>query len=168
MRVVAFDSFVKPDSPVARETGALLCDSMATALEQSDFVTVHLPLTPETRRVFGHRMFAAVKRGAFFVNTSRGAVVDEMALIEALQSGRLAGAALDVRDTEPPSSRGVLESLPSVILTPHIGSFTAEAQERTFEAVAADVDRLLSRQPVLNAVNFDRPQKPGGPSSTRP
>lgn len=161
MRVAAFDSFVKPDSAVARESGAMLCDTMEAALAQADFVSIHLPLTRETRHVFSKEMFAAIKSGAYFINTSRGAVVDEEALIDALQTGRLAGAALDVRELEPPPARGTLESMPNVILTPHIGSFTAEAQERTFEAVATDVDRLLSGQPVVNFVNFDRARREG-------
>ncbi len=159
MRVVAFDPFVKTDSPVVHKSGALLCDSLEEALFQADFVSVHLPLTPETRQTFNKRMFAAIKPGAYFINTSRGAVVDEAAVVEALQNGRLAGAALDVREVEPPSARGALESMPNVILTPHIGAFTTEAQQRTFEAVATDIDRLLSGQPALNAVSFERPKR---------
>jgi D-3-phosphoglycerate dehydrogenase len=159
MRVVAFDSFVKPDSAIVRETGTLLCGSLNEALTEADFVSVHLPLTPETRQVLSRKMFAAIKTGAYFINTSRGSVVDEAALVEALQTGRLAGAALDVRELEPPGGRGILESMPNVILTPHIGSFTTEAQQRTFEAVETDVDRLLSGQPGLNFVNFDRPKR---------
>lgn len=158
MRVVAFDPLVKPDSTVARASGARLCDTMEAALGQADFVSVHLPLTRETRHIFNKKMFAAIKSGAYFINTSRGAVVGEAALIDALQTGRLLGAALDVRELEPPPNRGTLESMPNVILTPHIGSFTAEAQERTFEAVATDVDRLLAGQPVVNFINFDSPR----------
>jgi D-3-phosphoglycerate dehydrogenase len=159
MRVVAFDSFVKQDSAIVRETGALLCGSLDETLDKADFVSVHLPLTSETRQIFGRKMFASIKPGAYFINTSRGAVVDEAALLEALQTGRLAGAALDVREVEPPGARGILESMPNVILTPHIGSFTIEAQQRTFEAVETDVDRLLSGQPALNFVNFARPKR---------
>jgi len=159
MRVVAFDSFVKPDSAIVRETGAVLFASLDETLAKADFVSVHMPLTPETRQVFGRKLFAAIKPGAYFINTSRGAVVHEAALVEALQTGRLAGAALDVREVEPPGARGILESMPNVILTPHIGSFTTEAQQRTFEAVEADVDRLLSGQPAVNFVNFHRPNR---------
>ncbi len=159
MRVVAFDSFVKHDSAIVRETGALLCESLDETLDQADFVSVHLPLTGETRQVFNRKMFASIKPGAYFINTSRGAVVDETALVEALQTGRLAGAALDVREVEPPGARGILESMPNVILTPHIGAFTIEAQQRTFEAVEVDADRLLSGQPALNFVNFARPKR---------
>lgn len=159
MRVVAFDSFVKPDSAIVRETGALLCRSLDETLDRADFVSVHLPLTGETRQIFNKKMFASIKPGAYFINTSRGAVVDEAALVEALQTGRLAGAALDVREVEPPGARGILESMPNVILTPHIGAFTLEAQQRTFEAVETDVDRLLSGQSALNFVNFARPKR---------
>jgi D-3-phosphoglycerate dehydrogenase len=159
MQVVAFDSFVKHDSAIVRETGTLLCRSLDEVLAKADFVSVHLPLTGETRQVFSKRIFAAIKPGAYFINTSRGAVVDETALVEALQTGRLAGAALDVREVEPPDARGILESMPNVILTPHIGAFTIEAQQRTFEAVETDADRLLSGQPALNFVNFARPKR---------
>lgn len=159
MVLLAFDPFVKPDAPILRETGVALCGSLEEALSPADFVTVHLPLTPETRHVFNSKSFGMVKSGAFFINTSRGGVVDEPALLAALQTGRLAGAALDVRESEPPAIRGALDSMPNVILTPHIGAFTAEAQERTFEAVAADVERLLSGQPGVNFVNFARPRR---------
>ena len=85
--------------------------------------------------------------------------MDEAALLAALQTGRLAGAALDVREIEPPKNRTALESLPNVILTPHTGAFTVEAQARTFEAVTADVERLLEGKPTQNFVNFERPRR---------
>jgi phosphoglycerate dehydrogenase-like enzyme len=100
-----------------------------------------------------------MKRGAFFINTSRGGVVDERALIEALQNGQLAGAALDVREIEPPGARTDLETMENVLLTPHIGSFTHEAQTRTVNAVAADIERLLRGTPVINFVNFPLPRR---------
>lgn len=157
MRVVAFDPLVKPGSAIVRETNTTLCSSLQEALSTADFITVHLPLTRDTRHLFNRKTFGAMKAGACFINTSRGGLVDETALSEALQNGRLAGAGLDVREVEPPAARGSLESKPNVILTPHIGAFTVEAQTRTFEAVVADVERLLSGQPVVNSVNFDRP-----------
>lgn len=159
MRVVAFDPFVKSDSKVVQESSAALCGSIEEALATADFVSVHLPLTDDTRRLFSGRVFKSMKPGAFFINTSRGAVLDEAALLDALQSGRLAGAALDVRAVEPPAAGSALESMPNVILTPHIASFTTEAQQRTFEAVADDVQRLLSGQTALHFVNFSRPNR---------
>ena len=153
LRLVVFDPFVKPGDPTLAETGALLCGKLQEALARADFVTTHSPLTPETKRMFNAQTFAAMKLGAFFVNTSRGGVVDEVALLAALQSGHLGGAALDVREVEPPKERSAFETMDNVILLPHIGSFTHEAQARTFEAVCADLERLLRGQAAVNAVN---------------
>ncbi|MBI3875384.1 MAG: hydroxyacid dehydrogenase [Verrucomicrobia bacterium] len=159
MRVVVFDPFVKADSPLLAESGATLCNKLDDALAQADFVTTHSPLTPETKRMFNKHTFAEMKRGAFFVNTSRGGVVDEAALLAALRNGHLGGAGLDVRETEPPTVRGEFEVLENVVLTPHIASFTIEAQDRTAEGVASDVERVLNGQPAVNAVNFATPKK---------
>lgn len=173
MRLAVFDPFVKPGDATLAETGAMLCVKLDEALAQADFVTTHSPLTPETRRMFNAQTFAAMKRGAFFLNTSRGGVVDEVALLGALQSGHLAGAALDVREVEPPKvrcpafrrpdapehakawtpSETGFEDLDNVILLPHVGSFTHEAQARTFEAVCADLAHLLRGEPAANVVN---------------
>ena len=153
MRLLVFDPFVKPGDGALAETGATLCTKLEKALAQADFVTTHSPLTPETKRMFNERTFAGMKRGAFFVNTSRGGVVDEAALLAALQSGQLAGAALDVREVEPPKERSAFETMDNVILLPHVGSFTHEAQARTFEAVCADLERLLRGEASANVVN---------------
>jgi D-3-phosphoglycerate dehydrogenase len=158
MHIVVFDPFVKTDSAALREAGAAPCSQLEEALAQAEFVTAHSPLTAETWHTFNIRTFAAMKHGAFFINTSRGGVVDEAALLEALQRGHLAGAALDVREVEPPTARGAFEALDNVILTPHIASFTREAQTRTAEAVAADIDRILRGEPAINFVNFSQPR----------
>lgn len=157
MRCVAYDPFLKPESPQVAETGAELYADLNQALAAADFVSAHLPVTAETRGLFNAGRFAAMRSSAYFINTSRGGVVDETALVQALQNGGLAGAALDVREVEPPTTRSGLEALENVILTPHIGAFTHEAQTRTFEAVCSDVDRLLSGQPAQNFVNFPQP-----------
>lgn len=159
MRIVVFDPFVKADSPHLGEIGASLATRLEEALELADFVSVHLPLTPETQRLFNGKAFAGMKRGAFFINTSRGGVMDESALIQALHSGHLGGAALDVRAVEPPGERSALESMDHVILTPHIGAFTREAQARTFEAVCDDLDRVLRGEPAVNYVNIPQAKK---------
>jgi len=138
---------------------AELCPELEGLLASADFVSLHLPLTPETRNLFDARRLAAMKRGSFLINTSRGGVVDERALIQALQDQRLAGAALDVRESEPPAARGLLETLPNVILTPHVGAFTIEAQRRTFEAVAEDLERLLTGQGAINSINLKTPKR---------
>ena len=159
MRVLAFDPFIKADSAVLRETGATLCGTLDEALADADFVTAHTPLTPETRRLINARTLAIMKRGAFFINTSRGGIVDELALLDARERGHLGGAALDVREVDPPALRSGFEEMENVILTPHVASFTTEAQTRTFEAVAADIDRLLGGGPAMNFVNFAHPER---------
>jgi D-3-phosphoglycerate dehydrogenase / 2-oxoglutarate reductase len=159
MRIVVFDPFVKEGAPELREADATLCARLEDALKVADFVTTHMPLTPETKQMFNARAFAAMKPGAFFINTSRGGVVDEAALLNVLRVRALAGAALDVRATEPPAGRGELETMDNVILTPHLGAFTTQAQTRTFEAVAADIDRLLRGEPAVNFVNFPKPKR---------
>jgi len=153
-----FDPFIKPGSPALADLQVTLCEKLEDALASADFVTVHSPLTPQTKHLFNARTFAAMKPDAFFINTSRGGVMDESALLVALESGHLAGAALDVRETEPPA-RSRFEALENVILTPHIGSFTTEAQTRTVEAVCDDLDRLLRDEPAANFVNIAQPKK---------
>lgn len=159
MKPVVFDPFVKPDSPYLTETGSSWVATLEEALAGADFITTHSPLTPETKHMFNARTFSLMKRGAFFINTSRGGVVDETALMESLRSGHLGGAALDVREKEPPGAKSALEEMDNVILAPHIGAFTKESQTRTFEAVAADLDRILSGQPAKSFVNIASPAR---------
>ncbi len=152
MKLAVYDPFLKPNSPALSGLDAVLFEKLEEALSSADFVTVHSPLTPETRHLFNEAMFRAMKRGSFFINTSRGGVMDEKALLHALESGYLAGAALDVRETEPPDAQSGFEALDQVILTPHVGAFTHEAQMRTFEAVCDDLDRVLRGDAPQNAV----------------
>src|SRR5207302_2043578 len=115
-----------------------LDDLLATA----DVVTCHLPLTPATKGLLDRRRLGSMKRGAVLVNTSRGAIVDEVALYERLAAGHLAGAALDVRENEPPGD-SPLHALSNVVLAPHVAGWTHEAQARVISTVAGDVDRVL-------------------------
>jgi len=161
MHIVVFDPFVSGDSPALREVGAALCERLEDALARADFLTTHSPLTPATKHLFNATAFAAMRRGAFFINTSRGGVLDETALLEALRSGHLGGAALDVREVEPPATHDEFETLDNVIPTPHIASLTHETQARTAEAVAADIDRRSHCEPSVNFVNFSQPRNRG-------
>ncbi len=121
---------------------------------ESDFLSVHTALTPETRCRFGEREFHMMKPGAFFINTARGGLVDEEALAKALSEGWIAGAALDVLTLEPPEPSNRLLKLNSVILTPHVGWFSVDSNRRLRESAAREVLRVLSGQQPLSAVNF--------------
>ena len=140
MRLLAHDEFLPAE--VFDKAGAESV-SLDQLLAESDAVSVHVPLLDSTRGLFGERQFAAMKPSAWFVSAARGEVVNEAALTAAPQSGQIAAAALDVRETEPPV-RGLLEQMDNVILTPHIGAFTKEAQERVVELVCRDVIAVLS------------------------
>lgn len=158
MRILAHDAFLSSTSLHVTESGAELV-SIDRLLSESDFLTVHLPLTKETRGVLNAEAFRKMKATAFLINTSRGEVIAEADLARALKEGRPAGAALDVREKEPPEKESPLHGLENVILTPHTAGLTYEAQEKVVAAVAEDVDRVLSGLPALRYVNFGKPKK---------
>ncbi len=157
MRLIAQDAFLSGASLHVTESGAQLV-SFDRLLSEADFLTVHLPLTKETRHVLNAEAFARMKKGAYLVNTSRGEVLVEKDLAEALGAGRLAGAALDVREEEAPEKDSPLHGLDNVILTPHTAGLTYEAQEKVIGAVAEDVGRVLEGLPALRFVNFALPR----------
>ncbi len=128
--------------PRAEKAGARLAASLAELLAQSDFISLHLPLTPETRGLIGAAEIAKMKPSARLVNTARGGIVDELALLAALDQNQIAGAALDVFETEPPPNHALLQH-PRVVVTPHIGAMTEEAQARAAVEVAEQVVKIL-------------------------
>ncbi len=150
MRVIAFDPYVPRER--AKEMGVELMPTLEALLVQSDFLTVHLPKTPETEGLIGERELALVKEGARLVNTSRGGIVDEQALVKALEDGRLAGAALDVFEQEP-AEDSPLFAFEQVIATPHLGASTTEAQDKAGTSVAEMVRLALRGEFVPYAVN---------------
>lgn len=158
MDVIAFDPKVSPDSPAISETRARLV-SLDELLASADFVSCHVPETPATARMFDYGKFCRMKPTAYFINTSRGGVVDEAGLIQALEEKRIAGAALDVRAKEPPDT--VLSESDNVILAPHIGAFTVEGQQRVVTTVCRDVAAVLQGKPAANFFNFARPRREG-------
>jgi D-3-phosphoglycerate dehydrogenase / 2-oxoglutarate reductase len=120
-RIAAYDPL--PDRAFAKQYGIALLP-LAELLPQADFISLNLPLLPETKQLVGEEFLSRIKPGAFLVNTARGDIIDEAALLRALQDGRLAGAALDVYEQEPPDPANPLLSLPNVIPTPHIAALT--------------------------------------------
>ncbi|HEY7563318.1 MAG TPA: phosphoglycerate dehydrogenase [Acidimicrobiia bacterium] len=151
MKVLAYDPFISADR--ARRLGVDLT-TLDRLLSSSDFITIHLPLTAETDGLLGKDNLARCKPGVRIVNTSRGGIVDELALAEAVRSGRVAGAALDVFVTEP-LTESPLFDLPQVVLTPHLGASTVEAQDKAGTQVAEAVAAALRGDLVLSAVNVD-------------
>lgn len=151
MKVLAYDPFVSADR--ARRLGVDLT-TLDRLLSQSDFITIHLPLTAETEGLLGKDNLARCKPGVRIVNTSRGGIVDELALAEAVRSGRVDGAALDVFVQEP-LTESPLFDLPQVVLTPHLGASTVEAQDKAGTQVAEAVASALRGELVLSAVNVD-------------
>ncbi|HZL72184.1 MAG TPA: phosphoglycerate dehydrogenase [Planctomycetota bacterium] len=151
MRVVAYDPLLVRER--AEVLGVELVE-LDHLLEMSDFITLHLPLTEKTRGLFGAAEFRKMKRSARIVNSSRGGVLDEKALAEALKSGTLAGAALDVFETEPPPKDHPLISLPSATITPHLGASTEEAQLKVSVDIAEQFVDYFRHGVVRNAVNL--------------
>jgi D-3-phosphoglycerate dehydrogenase len=156
MNILAHDNYISPDAVAVAETHAELL-SLNELLAQADFVSCHVPLTPETRHFFNYERFCRMKPSAFFLNLARGEVVEEAGLIRALQEKKLAGAGLDVREQEP-APAGPLSGMDNVILTPHIAAFTREAQDRVLAAVCQDLTAVLEGRAPKNFVNFPKPK----------
>jgi len=150
MEVVGFDPFV---SQAVAETLGVRLLSLEELLGGSDFLTLHTTLTPESRHLLGKDAFSRVKPGIRIVNAARGELIDETALLEALETGRVAAAALDVHAHEPPED-WALARHPRVVATPHIGAATAEAQERVGTDIAVQVRDYLKGGVIQHAVNF--------------
>ncbi len=150
MKVLACDPFIGREA--AARLGVELVD-MDELLARADFITVHTPLTNETRGMIGAAALARTKRGVLVVNAARGGVVDEDALLAALESGHVGGAALDVFAEEPPAAGSALVAHPRVICTPHLGASTDEAQEKVAIEVAEQIAAFAEHGEVRNAVN---------------
>ncbi len=146
MEVLAYDPYV-------REAGETALIPLESLVARSDFISLHVPLTPETEGLLNTPLLSTIRPGAFLVNTSDAAVVEQSALLSALESGRLAGAALDVFDTHPIAPDSPLLSLDNVVLTPHIGGATAETIERHSRMMADDILRYLDGRRPVNLVN---------------
>ncbi|MFN4180038.1 MAG: hydroxyacid dehydrogenase [Armatimonadota bacterium] len=140
MRLLVYDPFVSPETASSFEAESV---SLEELLSQSDFITLHVPLTEQTRGLINRERLALMKRGAFLINTSRGEVCDLDALYEALQTGQLAGVALDVFPKEPPDVNHPIFRHPNFIGTPHVASHTPETLDRMALVVVEQVLKVL-------------------------
>ena len=147
VRVAAFDPMLPAADPAWRLLEVHRFDDLRALLGECDVVTLHVPLTDATRHLLGAAEIAAMKPGACIVNTARGGVLDETAMAQALLSGKLGAAALDVFEDEPLPARSRLEGIPNLYLTPHIAGLTEEANARTGELVASRIRRALESTP---------------------
>lgn len=142
MKILAYDVNAAGDEPGIHFT------SLEEVLSQSDYVSLHCPLMPQTRHIINKDTLALMKPTAFIINTARGPLIDEAALIEALQAGRIAGAGLDVQEVEPPAEDNPLYQMENVILTPHMGWRGLETRQRLVSILADDIKNYLNGTPI--------------------
>ena len=151
MNILAYDPYIPEER--AKAVGARLV-SFDELIRKADIITVHVPKTKETEKMIGKKEIGKMKDGVYIVNCARGGIVDEKALYDALVSGKVAGAALDVYENEPPDPKNPLFKLENVITTPHIGASTREAQISVGMIVANEIINMANDLPVKNAVNL--------------
>ncbi|MGA2213502.1 MAG: phosphoglycerate dehydrogenase [Bryobacteraceae bacterium] len=151
MNIIAHDPYVH--SQTAKDVGVALVD-LPTLYAESDYITLHTALTPESFRMLSRDAFSKMKKGARIVNCARGELIDQAALVEALASGQLGGAALDVFESEPPPPNDPILAIESLVATPHIGGSTEEAQETVGLRIAQQVVDYLQNGAALHAVNL--------------
>ena len=152
MRVVVYDPYLSVTR--ARSLQVELLDELDDLLTSADFISLHTPLTAETRHILNAERLRKTRRGVRIINCARGGLIDEAALVEALQDGHVAGAALDVFEVEPLPSDSSLRSAPNIVLTPHLGASTVEAQESVGIEIAQSIRAALLEGTIRNAVNM--------------
>lgn len=150
MRVLAYDPYLAPSRAKAMQVEAVALDDL---LKQSDYITVHMPLTDDTKYMIDEAAFEKCKKGVRIFNCARGGIIKESALIAALKSGKVAAAGLDVFEDEPLAKDSEFRTLPNVVLTPHLGASTAEAQESVGIEIAEQIADVLNGGVIRNAVN---------------
>lgn len=151
MDIMGYDPFMTEER--AEKIGVKLA-SVDEIVRNADFMTVHTPLTAETRHMIGKAQFAVMKPGMRIINCARGGIIDEVALVDAIDEGIVAGAAFDVFEVEPPANDHPFLTHPKIIVTPHLGASTIEAQENVAIDVSEQVLHILRNEPFANAVNM--------------
>ena len=152
MRVLAYDPYLSVGRAAALRVE--LVEKLDDLIPQADFITVHMPMTSETKHMLNRERISRMKRGVRLINCARGGLIDEAALYDALKEGQVAAAALDVFEVEPPPAEFPLRELPNIIFTPHLGASTAEAQESVGIEVAVQIRAALLQGEIMNAVNM--------------
>ncbi len=152
MKVVAYDPYLGEAKAESLRVG--LCETVEEAVKQADFITLHMPKTPETTHILNAERFDMMKPGVRIVNCARGGLIDEEALLAALDAGKISGVALDVFEVEPPAADNPLLGREDVVFTPHLGASTEEAQENVGIEIAEAIRDQLLHGTVLNAVNM--------------
>ncbi|MDD5272722.1 MAG: phosphoglycerate dehydrogenase [Methylovulum sp.] len=152
MAVIAYDPFVAPE--IFAELGVEAV-SLEELLSRADYLTLHCPLIEKTHHIIGGKQLALMKKEAMVINCARGGLIDETALYDALKNGRIAGAALDVYETEPPTDSPLL-ALDNIVFTPHLGASTSEAQEAVSVEIARQAVTFLKTGEAVNALNLPR------------
>jgi D-3-phosphoglycerate dehydrogenase len=150
LQILAFDPHVPAETMASLGARAV---GLAELLGRSDFVSLHAPLTADTRHLLGADEIASMRRGAFLINVSRGGLVDQAPLARALEQGALAGAALDVLETEPPLPDDPILTAPNVVLTPHVAHYSVESFDALRDRAVENIIRVLSGREPLGAVN---------------
>jgi D-3-phosphoglycerate dehydrogenase len=153
MTILGYDPYLSHDAILAH---GFVPSTVEEIVEKADFITVHSPLNDSTRNLLAAPQFAKMKKGVRIINVARGGIINEADLYEALKSGKVAGAALDVFEVEPLAADSPLRTLPNVVLTPHLGAATAEAQENVAKDVASQIVDVLAGGPIRNAANAPR------------
>jgi D-3-phosphoglycerate dehydrogenase len=153
MQVLAYDPYLNRE--LVLEVGATAAESLDKLLAHADVVSLHVPLTPDTRHLINAERLARMKKGAILINTARGGLVDEAALLAALESGHLHGAGVDVFDIEPPPADHPLLSRPDVIATPHVAAATTAAKVRLWEGAIRQALAVLEGQRPAHLINPD-------------
>jgi D-3-phosphoglycerate dehydrogenase len=154
MEIITYDKYEGKNTDIS-----VAVETLEELLRQSDIITAHLPLSDDTKNIFNKKTFNLMKPGSLLINTSRGGIIAEDDLISALETGKIKGAALDVRLKEPPD-KSKLNDFENVILTPHVGGLTRESQERVVSSIAKDIDLVLSNKPAIHFLNFAVPKLP--------
>jgi D-3-phosphoglycerate dehydrogenase len=149
--VVAYDPYLLPTHVLVQDGGVQLL-SLHEVCQRADYLSLHVPLTPATRHLIGAREFGVMKESAVLINTARGGIVDEAALLQSLVQRPRRFAILDVREQEPPGAQDPFTTLDNVLLTPHIAGITQESSQRVADMVLGDVDRVLRGGTALGSV----------------